>query len=159
MVEQEPESHTWSNTFRVRAEVLMTGGGTLTGFIHLQPHALFHSGPETPEDALNRGEAFFPLTSEQQTQFLAKNQVIAVTVRTVLPVRDLDRVEAARTLGMQVVLSDGSEFVGAVTSELPPDRARVLDYLNHAPGFFCLVDQDAMRFVNRTHVRLVTPLD
>jgi hypothetical protein len=159
MMEQDPGSHTWGSTFRVRAEVLVTGGGTLTGFLHLQPLALFHSGPENPEDALNRNEAFFPLTSEHETHFLAKSQVIAVTVRTVLPVRDLDRVEAARTLGMQVVLSDGSEFVGAVTSELPPDRARVLDFLNHAPGFFCLIDQDAMRFVNRTHVRLVTPLD
>lgn len=159
MMAPEPGSSTWGSTFRVRAEVLVTGGRTLIGFLHLQPLALFHSGPETPEDALNRGEAFFPLTSENQTMFLAKSQVIAVTVRTVLPVRDFDRVEAARTLGMQVELSDGSEFVGAVTSELPPDRARVLDYMNHATGFFCLVDQDAMRFVNRVHVRLVIPLD
>jgi hypothetical protein len=159
MTAPEPGSHTWGSTLRVRAEVLVTGGRTLTGFLHLQPLALFHSGPETPEDALNRDEAFFPLTSENQTMFLAKSQVIAVTVRSVLPVRDLDRVEAARTLGMEVELSDGSAFVGAVTSELPPDRARVLDYLNHATGFFCLIDQDAMRFVNRVHVRLVTPLD
>jgi len=150
---------TWGSTLRVRAEVLVTGGRSLVGFLHLQPLALFHSGPETPEDALNRDEAFFPLTSENQTIFLAKSQVIAVTVSTVLPVRDLDRVEAARTLGMQVELSDGSEFIGAVTSELPPDRTRVLDYLNLSTGFFCLVDQDAMRFVNRSHVRLVTPLD
>jgi len=159
MMAPEPASHTWGSTLRVRAEVLVTGGRTLTGFLHLQPLALFHSGPESPEDALNRDEAFFPLTSENQTMFLAKSQVIAVTVNSVLPVRDIDRVEAARTLGMQVELSDGSEFVGAVTSELPPDRGRVLDYLNHATGFFCLVDQDAMRFVNRLHVRLVTPLD
>ena len=158
MMAPEPASHTWGSTLRVRAEVLITGGRTLTGFLHLQPLALFHSGPESPEDALNREEAFFPLTSENQTMFLAKSQVIAVTVSTV-PARDPDRVEAARTLGMQVELSDGSEFVGAVTSELPPDRARVLDYLNHAAGFFCLVDQDAMRFVNRLHVRLVTPID
>ena len=159
MMAPEPASHTWGSTLRVRAEVLVTGGRTLTGFLHLQPLALFHSGPESPEDALNRDEAFFPLTSENQTMFLAKSQVIAVTVNSVLPVRDIDRVEAARTLGMQVELSDGSEFVGAVTSELPPDRGRVLDYLNHSTGFFCLVDQDAMRFVNRLHVRLVTPLD
>ena len=159
MMAPEPASHTWGSTLRIRAEVLVTGGRTLTGFLHLQPLALFHSGPETPEDALNRDEAYFPLTSENQTMFLAKSQVIAVTVSSVVPVRDIDRVEAARTLGMQVELSDGSEFVGAVTSELPPDRARVLDFLNHATGFFCLVDQDAMRFVNRTHVRLVTPLD
>lgn len=159
MMAPEPASHTWGSTLRVRAEVLITGGRTLFGALHLQPLALFHSGPETPEDALNRNEAFFPLTSEKQTVFLAKSQVIAVTVRSMLPVRDVERLEAARSLGMQVELSDGSNFTGAVTSELPPDRARVLDYLNHATGFFCLIDQDAMRFVNRFHVRLVTPLD
>lgn len=159
MTAQEPGSQAWGNTLRIRAEVLVTGGRTLIGFLHLQPLASFHSGPETPEDVLNRDEAFFPLTSEQQTFFVAKDQVVAVTVRTMLPLNDLDRVEAARTLGLSVVLSDGSELAGAVTSELPPGRARLLDYLNHASGFFCLVDQDAMRFVNRIHVRHVSPLD
>ncbi len=159
MMAQEPGSPAWSSTLRVRVEVLVAGGGTLDGFLHLQPLASFHSGPESPEDALNRKEQFLPITSDNRTIFVAKNQVLAVTIRTVLQTSDVDRVEAARTLGMQVELSDGTGFVGAVTSELPPDRARVLDYLNHAEGFFCLVDQDAMRFVNRFHVRLVTPLD
>jgi hypothetical protein len=159
MMAQEQGSHAWGNTLRVRAEVLVTGGRTLDGFLHLQPLASFHSGPETPEDALNRHEPFLPITSDNRSIFVAKSQILAVTVRTVLQAGDVERVEAARTLGMQVELSDGSGFVGAVTSELPPDRARVLDFLNHDQGFFCLVDQDAMRFVNRLHVRLVTPLD
>lgn len=159
MMALEPESHAWGNTLRVRAEVLVTGGRTLDGFLHLQPLASVHSGPETPEDALNRHEAFLPITSDNRSIFVAKSQILAVTVRTVLQTSDVERVEAARTLGMQVELSDGTGFTGAVTSELPPDRARVLDFLNHAEGFFCLVDQDAMRFINRVHVRLVTPLD
>ncbi len=159
MTAPEPGSHAWSSTLRIRAEVLVTGGRTLDGFLHLQPLASVHSGPETPEDALNRDEAFLPITSDNRSIFVAKSQVLAVTVRTVLSTNDVERVEAARTLGMQIELSDGTGFVGAVTSELPPDRARVLDYLNHDSGFFCLVDQDAMRFINRLHVRLVTPLD
>ncbi|HEU5220062.1 MAG TPA: hypothetical protein VFU23_15490 [Gemmatimonadales bacterium] len=159
MIAQEPGEHPWGNTLRVRAEILVTGGRTIDGFLHLQPLASIHSGPETPEDALNRHESFVPVTSDNRTLFIAKNQILAVTVRTPLPTNDVDRVEAARTLGMQLELSDGTGFVGAVTTELPPDRARVLDFLNHADGFFCLVDQDAMRFVNRVHVRLVTPLD
>jgi hypothetical protein len=159
MLAQESGSHPWGNTLRVRAEVLVTGGRTLDGFLHLQPMASFHSGPEAPEEALNRHELFLPITSDNRSIFVAKSQILAVTIRTVLPPNDLDRVEAARTLGMQVELSDGTGFVGAVTSELPPDRGRVLDFLNLAEGFFCLVDQDAMRFINRIHVRLVTPLD
>lgn len=159
MMALESGSNAWGNTLRVRAEVLVTGGRTLDGFLHLQPLASFHSGPESPEDALNRNELFLPITSDNRSIFVAKHQILAVTVRTVLPAEDVDRVEAARTLGMTVELSDGTGFVGAVTSELPPDRARVLDFLNHAEGFFCLVDQDALRFINRLHIRLVTPLD
>ena len=159
MLAQESGSHPWGNTLRIRAEVLVTGGRTLAGFLHLQPMASFHSGPEAPEEALNRHELFLPITSDNRSIFVAKSQILAVTIRTVLPANDLDRVEAARTLGMQVELSDGTGFVGAVTSELPPDRGRVLDFLNLSEGFFCLVDQDAMRFINRMHVRLVTPLD
>jgi len=159
MMELESGSHAWGNTLRVRAEVLLTGGRTLDGFLHLQPLASFHSGPETPEEALNRNESFIPITSDNRSVLVAKRQVLAVTIRSVVAPSDIDRVEAARTLGMQVELSDGTGFVGAVTSELPPDRGRVLDYLNHEGGFFCLVDQDAMRFINRLHVRLVTPLE
>jgi hypothetical protein len=159
MSAQESGSHPWGSTLRVRAEVLVTGGRTLDGFLHLQPMASFHSGPEAPEEALNRHELFLPITSDNRSIFVAKSQILAVTIRTVLPANDLDRVEAARTLGMQVELSDGTGFVGAVTTELPPDRGRVLDFLNLTEGFFCLVDQDAMRFINRGHVRLVTPLD
>jgi hypothetical protein len=111
--------------------VLITGGRTIYGALHLQPLALFHSGPETPEDALNRNEAFFPLTSDKQTVFLAKSQVIAVTVRSMLPVRDLERLEAARTLGMQVELSDAPPGSGPCP-RLLESRHRVL--LPHRSG-------------------------
>ena len=72
MMAQEQESHAWGNTLRVHAEVLVTGGRTLDGFLHLQPLTSFHSGPETPEEALNRGEPFLPITSDNRSIFVAK---------------------------------------------------------------------------------------
>ncbi|HEV8355832.1 MAG TPA: hypothetical protein VGQ17_03595 [Gemmatimonadales bacterium] len=156
----QPAKPAWGNTLRLRAEVLITGGRTLTGFLHLQPIAPVHSGPERPEDVLNRGDGFLPVTTEDDyTVFVAKEQVVVVAVATDLPVDDPDRVHAARSIGLRVELTDGSVFAGIVALEQPPSRSRALDFLNDGTGFFALHAPEAIRFVNRRHIRLVTPLD
>ncbi len=160
MTSSQPRTETWGNTLRIRAEVLLTGGRTLTGDLHLQPIAPLHLGPETPGDVLNRAARFFPLTDENdRTVFISKWQVLAVGFATHPPFDDPDRVSAARSIGLRVELSDGSEFAGMVMLELPPDRPRALDFLNEDREFFALHAPEATRFVNRHHIRLVTPLD
>lgn len=160
MTEPEPAVRSWGSTLRIRAEVLVTGGRTLTGNLHLQSQASSHSGPETPVDALNRDERFFPLTDDSdRTIILAKSQVLAVGIGAGLPEDDPDRRSAARTIALRVELSDGNEFSGTVATELPPDRRRALDFLNLASGFFGLASESAVRFINRRHIRVVTPLD
>lgn len=160
MTAPEPATRSWGNTLRVRAEVLVTGGRTLTGDLHLQAQASFHSGPETPEDTLNRDEGFFPLTDDSnRTVFLAKSHVLAVGIVAGLAEDDPDRRSAARTIELLVELSDGSELRGTVTTELPPDRRRALDFLNLSSGFFGLSSEGAVRFIHRRHIRVVTPID
>jgi hypothetical protein len=160
MTSSQPRTETWGNTLRIRAEVLLTGGRMLTGYLHLQPIAPIHLGPETPDDVLNRPARFFPLTDEnERTVFVSKWQVLAVGFATYPPFDDPDRVTAARSIGLRVELSDGSEFAGMVMLELPPTRPRALDFLNEDHEFFALHAPEAIRFVNRHHIRLVTPLD
>lgn len=138
----------------------MAGGRTIDGFLHLLPVASSHSGPETPGDLLNRTEQFFPLTDESgDTVFLAKEQTLVVTVAPTLSIHDPDRFNAARNIALSLEMVDGSAFTGTVVSELPPDRTRALDYLNHAAGFFALLSPGEIRYVNRGHIRLATPLD
>jgi hypothetical protein len=150
----------WGSTLRVRAEVLVTGGQHLAGFLHLQPNASSHLGPESPEDLLNRHGDFFPVTQEGgRTVFLAKSQVLAVVFAPQPFFDDPTRASAARNLKLTVQLSDGTEFAGSVVSEMPPDRARALDFLNDGRGFFALRSADAIRYLNRDHLRVVTPLD
>lgn len=162
MTASPPESATqeWNSTLRVRADVLVTGGRVLAGFLHLQPLSSSHSGPETPDDVLNRADAFFPLTGEDdRTLFLAKDQVLAVGVATVPPFEDPERVTASRSIGLRVELSDGTEFAGTVNLEQPPTRSRALDFLNEPRQFFALHAPEAVRFINRRRIRIVTPLD
>ena len=160
MMPPEPATRSWGSTVRIRAVVLVTGGRTVTGDLHLQSQASLHSGPETPEDALNRSEGFFPLTDDSgRTSILAKSQVLAVGIVAGLPEEDPDRRSAARLIALRVELSDGSDFTGTVTSELPPDRRRAMDFLNLSPEFFELASEGAVRLINRRHIRVATPLD
>lgn len=149
----------WGNMLRVRAEVRVTGGQTVTGTLHLQRVAPLHDGIETPEEVLSRSEAFFAMTTDDGTRFMAKSQVLVVTVIDPLPLPDPERLSAARTIGLRIEMSDGQAFSGTVSSELPPNRARALDYLNLGQGFFGLQSPEAVHYVNRCHVRIVTPLD
>jgi len=156
MTTAETGTRDWGDTVRIKAEVQATGGRTFSGFLHLLPFASIHLGPETPEDVLNRDEGFFALTDQQEhTIFIAKAQVLAVVVDQAT--RDPDRIHAARTIGLKVELSDGSEYTGTVSSELPPTRTRAIDFLNHGAGFFALHVADTARYINRAHVRAVSP--
>ena len=116
MTTAETGTRDWGDTVRIKAEVQATGGRSFSGFLHLLPFASIHLGPETPEDVLNRDEAFFALTDEREhTIFIAKAQVLAVAIEH--PLRDPDRLHAARAIGLKVELSDGSEHTGTVLSE------------------------------------------
>jgi len=156
MTTAETGTRDWGDTVRIKAEVQATGGRTFSGFLHLLPFASIHLGPETPEDVLNRDEAFFALTDQREhTIFIAKAQVLAVIVD--YATLDPDRIHAARTIELKVELSDGSEHTGTVSSELPPTRTRAIDFLNHGAGFFALHVADTARYINRVHVRAVSP--
>lgn len=150
----------WGSIHLVRAEILVEGGTLVTGDLHLFASARDHAGPETPADLLNRDETFFAITEANgQTLILSRRQVLMVRLEAE-PVReDPDRLLAARTIEVGVELTDGTAIQGTVTSELPPRRPRALDYLNHRRGFFPLQSPDALRLINRDHVRFVTPLD
>lgn len=158
--EPHPDSPPWGGTLRVRSELWIAGGRVLHGDVHLQHFASAHWGPETVTDALERNDAFFPITTEDgQALLLAKAQVLAVSVPLRDDPQDDQRLSAARPLRLTVELSDGSTHTGTVTCELPPHRTRTLDFLNHHSGFFALRTGEFVRYVNRSHVRVVTPLD
>jgi hypothetical protein len=158
MTKAESATRDWGDTLRIRAEVAVSGNRTFSGFLHLLPFASIHLGPETPEDVLNREEAFFALTDDQEhTIFIAKEQVLLVTIEAASWAGDPDRFLVVRTIPLRVELCDGSVHSGIVSSELPPTRTRAIDFLNSAPGFFALWTDEAVRYINRANVRVVSP--
>jgi hypothetical protein len=149
----------WLTTQRQRATVHLTDRRTLTGDVHLQLMARHHSGPETTADLLNRDELFFALVLDgEQPLFVAKAEVVFVELPPQLAIEDPDRASAARRIELEVELSDGSMLEGVLMIELPPDRLRALDFLNSAPAFFPMWNTDAVRIINRNHIRTASPL-
>ena len=150
----------WASTERITAHISLADQARLVGELHVQGRVAHHDGPETPLEMLNRPDAFFPVTlDEGRIAFLPKAQVAVVACSAEVGDSDPERASAAKTIALEIVMAGGEEFRGWANLELPPTRARTLDYLN-APGqFFSLKGEDATRFINRAHVRVVRPLD
>ena len=115
---------------------------------------------ESPLEMLNRAEPFFALTLEQgEVAFVSKAQVAVVSCRDQMPLGDPARASAARLVALEVALATGAEYRGRSTFELPPSRARALDYVN-APGRSLPSGPDDLtRYFNKSLVRLIRPLD
>jgi hypothetical protein len=150
----------WASTERISADIYLADQARLKGELHLQGRVAHHDGPETPLEMLNRSDTFFPVTLDQgKVAFVPKAQVAVVECTPAMGYGDPERASAAKTIALEIVMAGGDEFRGWATLELPPTKARTLDYLNAAGQFFSLQGESATRFINRAHVRVVRPID
>lgn len=150
----------WGATQRVPAEIVLAKGGVLVGEVHLLARTAYPLDPETPLEMLNRAEPFFALTlAEGGAVFVSKAQVSILSCWGQTPLRDPDRATAAKLVALEVELVDGTKCQGRSTFELPPSSSRALDYVNGPGRFFVLWTDDLTRYVNKSLVRLIRPLD
>jgi hypothetical protein len=150
----------WGATQRLAAEVVLADGVVLEGDLHLATRTAYPLDTESPLEMLNRPEPFFALTLQQgEVAFVSKAQVAVVSCRDQLPLRDPTRASAARLVALEVALATGAEYRGRSTFELPPSRARALDYVNASGSFFTVWSNDLTRYFNKSLVRLIRPLD
>jgi hypothetical protein len=152
----------WGTTERVDAQLIFADGTTLSGEMHMQVRVAYHDGPETPLEMLNRPEAFFALSLAGGVAFISKAQVAVVSCGPMPPPLEAERASAARQIGLDVLMANGDQHRGWTSLELPPPRARPLDYLNmnsDTEPFFTVSTETVTCYINRAHVRLVRPLD
>lgn len=152
----------WGANAQVEAEVLLGDGTRLAGTLFVEGRSARHDGAETLVEMLNRPEPFTALTlSAGGVALLPKQQVALVAggpgIEATFP--NAERQSAARVIGLEIEMLDGRVLRGWVTTELPPQHARALDYLNGAGAFFALTTESAHWVVHRAHIRGVRPLD
>ncbi len=150
----------WGVTQRVSAEVILADGAVLDGDVHLAARTAYPAVMESPLEMLNRAEPFFALSLRHGgVAFVAKAQVAVVSCRDQSPLGDPTRANAARLVALEVALATGAEYLGRSTFELPPSRSRALDYVNGPERFFTVWTDDLTRYINKSLVRLIRPLD
>lgn len=149
----------WASTNRLTAKVTLAEGLVIHGDVHLQPRVAWRDGPETPLELLNREEAFLPISLPHgEIVFVAKEQVAVLAYPEVVTFDDPERKSAARTIQLEVMMVGGAEHRGIVLSELPPTKARALDFLNAPERFFQLLTDEGTLCLNRRFVRAARPL-
>ncbi len=145
---------------RVSAEVLLPGGAGRRITLFLAEAAPAHAGPERPSDILNAGDGFVPAWDEDARAITFLNVGGLAVVRVD---RDLEQTAAdALTLPteheVEVLLESGGTLRGLVSYLRPPDRSRLVDYLNEPAPFVPLLEERAIALVNKRHVARVAPL-
>jgi hypothetical protein len=156
-----------ANLYRIettRKAVILTmrGGEEIRGnaFIHFSSNRPFEL--EDVSELFNAETPFFPLELEH-------GEVILIAIERVAEVaadrgdnppdlapRDLPTATAL----LQILLVGGEIRLGSIRLEAPPDRARVLDYLNALTSrFLTLYTSNEARLINRSLIDRVRPLD
>jgi hypothetical protein len=144
----------------VAAHLQLTHGVARNGEIFVFERVPEHSGVETPLEMLNRPEGFFPFRPDGKGAVLLVTKALTVllTVSHQAMISDPDRLSAAKTIPLEVMLANGRTLKGVAAFEAPEHHARLLDYLNASrEPFFAVSTGDATHYVNRSHVLYARP--
>jgi hypothetical protein len=156
-----------ANLYRIettRKAVILTmlSGEEVRGnvFIHFSSYRPFEL--EDVSELFNSEMPFFPLELENSEVVLVSKERVAELAAdrsddpSDLPPRD----PPAPTSLLQIVLVGGEVRLGSIQLDAPPDRARVLDYLNALTSrFLTLYTSNEARLINRSLIDRVRPLD
>lgn len=142
---------------RVEAEAVLPGGDLLRVAIFLSDFSAHHQGAERLSDLLNGGQDFVPALDLDTSEMAFLNRAGVAVFRVAA---EHERDPAAEfTLPteheVQITLVDGSLLRGLVSFVLPPERSRLVDFLNDAPPFFALLQNEQVALVNKRHVARV----
>jgi len=156
-----------ANLYRIettRKAVILTmlGGEEVRGnvFIHFSPYRPFEL--EDVSELFNSETPFFPLELENSEVILvAKERVAELAADRSEDPSDLPPPDPrSPTALLQVVLVGGEVRLGSIRLDAPPDRARVLDYLNALTSrFLTPYTSNEARLINRSLIDRVRPLD
>ena len=142
--------------------LIMLGGEELRGrvFIHSSSYRPFEL--EDVSELFNSDSPFLPLELETGEVILVSKERVAEIAadRSDESYDTPPRGAPAPTALLQIVLVGGEVRLGSIRLEAPPDRARVLDYLNALTSrFLTLHTSNEARLINRSLIDRVRPLD
>ena len=143
------------------AEVLFAQGGRVSGRVFLPATSESHAGAMRAEEWINEPVGFFPFLPDGDDApiILGKQGVLVLTVAA--SADQNDALEQVPVPSRHVVVECGPlRFAGEVLLDLPVDRRRVLDLLNHVPAFVNVRDGTHHHLINKARItRVIEPRD
>lgn len=137
---------------RIRA-----GGTTHRVSLFLGEAAATHAGPQRLVDLLGEPGDFLPAGEEDgPISFFRRDAISVVECDREVPDDPALDSPHARRVAVKVLLADGTGLAGIVRFVLPPERSRLVDFLDLAPTFFRIELERGVAYVNKRHVVRVT---
>ncbi len=132
--------------------------GLVKGSLFLLEQSHEHAGQEEPIEVLNQDSPFVVvrLHNPEQLRFYNRTSLIRV---------EYEHEEENGTLGEQTIipcaihLMDGSILEGTIRETLPPERARLFDYLNREKARFIrlYLSDTEVCLINKAFINYVSP--
>jgi hypothetical protein len=135
-------------------------GNELKGDLFLSLTAKRHLGKETVLDYMNETDEFFPLkvADDKSVRMINKRRVIEVGVAAAIEFEDEETTKAgAKQERMTVVFKTNHRLAGTGYIEMPPQKSRIIDFLNQGSQFFLMKDGDTAYVCNRKQISYVIP--
>lgn len=136
----------------VPARILLDDGRTLDGKV-FTTDSVPGGRPEDVLHLLNdASEDFVPLVCGSDSFLLNKAGIIWVQLTGANADEVAEHAESGRPAPVRLTLAGGLSLVGTLSIVMPPERARVIDYLNAAGRFVPLFGDGSVTLVRRSFV-------
>lgn len=144
------------------AELVLNDSRCLKGKLFLSILPSSRLGHSSVLDGLNEAQKFFPFLSDESNKVEIFNKDFIIEV--IIDIK-LDQEEQTNILEsniwieeVEVQCTNSITLVGQVVLDLPPNRARVLDFFNLPEAFFALQKNDKTHVINKKYVTSVKEL-
>ena len=129
--------------------------GRVVGSLFLREQSPDYGGTELPLDALNRCQSFlvFKVDDPDELRFYNIKSVIRVELES----NSSDSSTGTDPMHCHLHMMDGSLIHGTIFESLPPDHARLLDYLNRGEESFIKVhlENNLIYLINKSYINHV----
>jgi len=137
--------------FKRQATLRVSTGGNLDVNFFLNYSSETRQGRELIIDVLNSDRSFIPLEDVLKDEILmiGKNRFMDVELleRDLLP----ETLEGQK-IPVQIELINGDTLEGNFFTDLPPDKLRLSDFLNHTPQFIYLCRDQHDIILNKEYI-------
>ena len=130
--------------------------GRVIGSIYLRTQSPSHAGSEQPLEALNLCQNFLVFNRDEPPELRFYN-IKSVTRIEYQATEDDEKTTGSNPMRCQLQLMDGAYIDGTIRESLPPNHARLLDYLNRSDETFIKIymEDGLIYLINKSYINHV----